>query len=182
MPRELDNPLDNIMTDLAELTAPMYKIFEMTPNQLTTISLIFGVLSSPLLHYGYNYASAFIFLLSFYFDTVDGVYARKYNMITVFGDYYDHICDILKVILLFYVMWSKIHIVLPVTAAFAVMTYIHLNFHEQLNLEQRKGFFSLIDIKFPPNKLKKYMGYTKYFSSGSITSVIMAFIIYWPYL
>ena len=31
-----------------------------------------------------------MFLLSYYFDTVDGKFARKYNMATKMGDYLDH--------------------------------------------------------------------------------------------
>ena len=34
-------------------------------------------------------------MLGYYFDCIDGPMARKYNMVTVFGDYYDHGTDII---------------------------------------------------------------------------------------
>ena len=44
----------------------------------------------------FNYIiSAILYLTRYIFDCIDGFYARKYNMTTVFGDWYDHISDIL---------------------------------------------------------------------------------------
>jgi len=37
--------------------------------------------------------SAFSYLISYMFDCWDGYYARKYNMESKFGDYYDHVSD-----------------------------------------------------------------------------------------
>ena len=52
-----------------------------------------------------------IILLIFYFmDCLDGHFARKYNMVTVFGDYFDHFVDILSLSLLYLILVSKINI------------------------------------------------------------------------
>jgi phosphatidylglycerophosphate synthase len=41
------------------------------------------------------------------FDCFDGYFARKHDMITVFGDWYDHITDWLVVLLLCYVIYKN---------------------------------------------------------------------------
>ena len=42
-----------------------------------------------------NYILACIYyFISYFFDVLDGIYAREYNMVSEFGDYYDHIKDI----------------------------------------------------------------------------------------
>ncbi len=53
------------------------------------------------------YGFAISFFISYFFDCLDGHYARKYNMVTKFGDYYDHIKDITIWILIFLIIMSK---------------------------------------------------------------------------
>ena len=43
--------------------------------------------------------SILFLMLRWYFDFADGIFARKYNDTTTFGDYYDHIVDITFTIL-----------------------------------------------------------------------------------
>ena len=45
IPREYENPIDNINLDFAEFMCPYFKVLNLTPNDLTTISFIFGLLS-----------------------------------------------------------------------------------------------------------------------------------------
>ena len=41
----LENPIDNILIDICDFILPTLKVLNFTPNMLTTISLIFGLLS-----------------------------------------------------------------------------------------------------------------------------------------
>ena len=65
------------------------------PNHLTTLSFI-SQLSGIWYLLDYDTVSfSVLYFLGYYFDCVDGPMARKYDMVTVFGDWYDHVTDIL---------------------------------------------------------------------------------------
>ena len=70
-----------------------FKNLHLNPNDITTLSLIFGILSIIFLYKGKTIISISCYFISYIFDVLDGYYARKYNMCTKFGDLYDHIKD-----------------------------------------------------------------------------------------
>ena len=94
LPPEMEHPIDNLNINIGASLSPYFKNLNFTPNTLTTISLITGLLSV----YYYtqqNYIySAILFYISYMFDCWDGYYARRYQMISKFGDKYDHIKDV----------------------------------------------------------------------------------------
>jgi phosphatidylglycerophosphate synthase len=78
-----------------------------TPNMLTTL----GLLSSTGAIKGFwsndtGYAMLFT-ALRMYFDSADGIMARKYKMTSDIGDYYDHGVDLFFSIGMFYVTVKK---------------------------------------------------------------------------
>ena len=91
----LENPIDNILIDICDFILPTLKVLNFTPNILTTISLIFGLLSVYCLFREDKKCFAIFYLVSYFFDCVDGMMARKYNMVSRFGDIYDHTKDCL---------------------------------------------------------------------------------------
>jgi phosphatidylglycerophosphate synthase len=99
--RKIDNHMENPIDDaILYLTDDICIYLNenygsiVTPNILTTIGLMLGVLCVYFL-LEKMYLLAFVFFwLTYLFDCIDGHYARKYDMITEFGDYYDHIRDI----------------------------------------------------------------------------------------
>ena len=105
------------------------KKYGFTPNILTTISLIFCGISALLLINRNYLLAAFMYLISYYFDCMDGHFARKYNMVTKFGDYYDHFADITKVILILYVLYNidskKFFIIIPFIILFIFLASVH---------------------------------------------------------
>jgi phosphatidylglycerophosphate synthase len=77
------------------------------PNHITTLSFLSQLLAvSYLLEYDTKTYSIFYFL-GYYFDCIDGPMARKHNMVTVFGDWYDHITDIFCFIWVIYIYISQ---------------------------------------------------------------------------
>ena len=78
-----------------------------TPNMITTLSIPFGLLG---LYFFYrnNYWSIPIFYMYLLLDYADGYYARKHDMVTKFGDWYDHIRDSILIILLIIVIMYKV--------------------------------------------------------------------------
>ena len=105
IPGKLDNFIDDTLITIIDTIQPYFYKLGFIPNTLTTISLICWLFA---LYFFINdgvyytlYAVLFM-ILSYFFDCFDGHFARSYNMVTKFGDYYDHISDVSKVILLIY--------------------------------------------------------------------------------
>ena len=103
---EYENPIDNLIYIIVEKLDPIFYRLNFTPNIITTLSLITGLLSG---YYFYkdNILCIPLYILSYILDCSDGYFARKYNMVTTFGDYYDHISDVIKSIVIFYIIYIK---------------------------------------------------------------------------
>ena len=93
------HPIDAAVHYNAYRLLPMFKKLNYTPNDLTTESIICGLFSVCFLYRGNAYLAVLSSFMSYFFDVADGLYARRYNMVTKFGDYYDHVSDIIQYIL-----------------------------------------------------------------------------------
>ena len=98
IPSIYDSPIDNIILVFVEQTEIIFRYLNMTPNMLTLISTISYIIATYLWYYSYNMYFLIFYLTGYYFDCLDGYYARKYNMVTEFGDYFDHYKDILVIL------------------------------------------------------------------------------------
>lgn len=99
LPDHLECPTDIILYKVIEPLSLFFKNLNFTPNMLTTISTLFGLLAFYYLYKrkeGYFVGSLILYYL---FDCLDGYYARKYGMCSKFGDYYDHIKDLIVAVL-----------------------------------------------------------------------------------
>lgn len=94
IPEMFDNPLDNILISGCDISGPFLKKLKMTPNMITTIGLVFGLLSIICLMKDKYILAVIFYWISYWFDCMDGHFARKYDMETQFGDYYDHMRDL----------------------------------------------------------------------------------------
>jgi hypothetical protein len=75
---------------------PFFKKIGFTPNGITTLSLIFGIASAYYLYKGKIYMFALLYTISYFFDVMDGHFARKYKMVSKGGDYYDNVIKQMK--------------------------------------------------------------------------------------
>lgn len=96
---------------VSKIATLMHKTFgnenKNVANFATSISLIFKVASLYFLKSS-KYAISSLFLaLQYIFDCVDGYYARKYDQVTDFGCYFDHISDSVFCILFFIILLTK---------------------------------------------------------------------------
>ena len=85
------------------LIYPLRNTF-VTPNYLTSLRLIFGILAGvffALGEYKYSNAGAFCFVISNFLDHADGELARLKNQVTSEGHIFDLISDALVNIFLF---------------------------------------------------------------------------------
>jgi phosphatidylglycerophosphate synthase len=94
VPMEMHNELDVAFYEISDaLAVQLRKIDGMTPNIITTIGLLFGVIGLLMLYKNKKIYSIVFLWLYYFSDCLDGLYARKYRMETEFGDYYDHFRD-----------------------------------------------------------------------------------------
>lgn len=97
-----ENFVDALFIKACDASAPLFHKAGATPNIITTLSVIASVLAAVAVLNGKKHAFVVWALLSYFFDCLDGHFARRYNMCSQFGDYYDHVTDWLYYGLLFY--------------------------------------------------------------------------------
>lgn len=180
IPPQYDNPIDNIFIGICDYTCGFYKNFNFTPNILTSISLLLSIISAIFFYYDYYAISALLFLLSYMYDCCDGHYARKYDMVTEFGCYYDHISDMFKYVLFGIVMYykskEKLFAMLPIFLSLSFLTLIHLGCQESYTDERiRSNSLSYLK-KLCPADPEIALTYTKLFGCGT-TNLFVAYVI-----
>ena len=184
IPDNMDSPIDNGMIALSDALCPFFKNTGHTPNMITTYSLITGVLSVICLYNGYPIAFGILYTISYFFDCMDGHFARKYEMTSKGGDLYDHIKDISVYILLIYVVYVKYRKVITITdmaiillAAFA--NCVHLGC-QQKQLDKKEDDETLDHAKcLCPDKRMIY--YTRWVGMGTMMLITIGMILYIHY-
>ena len=186
---EYENPWDNIMIGLSESLCPMFYSIGFNPNMITTLSNISCIITILLLLNCNYYWAALFLLISYFFDCLDGHFARKYNMVTVFGDYYDHISDLLKIlgvlITLYYIDKEKFIKVIPVIILLGILMSIHMGCQESLygtnesvTLEPTRQLCPVSNIN-NKDSVQNALSSTKYFGCGTFYLSIAIVIIYY---
>lgn len=191
IPSHLENPFDDILLETADYSVDKLYNAGFTPNGVTTLSLIFGLLSIYFLCIESYMMSSIMYLISYYFDCLDGHLARKYNMISEFGDYYDHIKDyfvgILILIILFkqyykidnnskYLIW-----ILPVIMLTSCVQMGCQEIHNNNDVPVLK-IFKKICKATNKEEAEKILKISKYFGCGTLTLVICGLILLLKYL
>lgn len=184
---EFENPVDNLFIKISEvISGPLVKI-GVTPNMITTLSFICGLISVYLLYKDHYLWSGSLFVLGYFFDCMDGYIARKYNMISKFGDLYDHYTDIIvNISLLIVFMCKKMDTKLKVILFILIFIFIfcsltHLGCQEKhYELIEKKNskdgiLYNLVKLC----KRKEMIGITKYFGTGSYTIFIFLIIVFY---
>lgn len=102
-----ENPIDVLAYKLCTYIEPLFAMIKATPNNITTISLLCGLLCVYYMNINKYYAFTF-YWLSYIFDCLDGYYARKHNMLSKLGDMYDHYSDLFKHVLIYHMLYKKL--------------------------------------------------------------------------
>ena len=182
IPAELDNPIDNQIVKVCARVAPWFKAWHFTPNHITTLSLGTGLYAAYLFKQEYYRCAAGLFALSYFFDCLDGYYARKYNMVTTFGDYYDHISDATKFMVLMVVFYTKCpnfssYVAIGFLLFFGLMS-VHVGCTEQLH-DQEDHSPSLSVFKHLCSNHQR-IHWAKFFGPGTLISITVFIILYFP--
>jgi phosphatidylglycerophosphate synthase len=187
IPKKYENPVDNILISIVDKIQPTFYKIGFTPNMITTLSLLICGISIYYFYEKQYVKSALFFGIAYFFDCMDGHYARTYNMVTDFGDYYDHVGDILKHALLFYAMYEvnkgKLLELTPIIVIGTILTFIHLSCQELYYNKEESSTLGLLSYICPANKnnVEEYMEITRYFGSGLYTLLMMSIILIYGY-
>lgn len=173
IPKSQENPIDVCNIDFVDKGCSLFKKLHFTPNGITTLSLAFGLLA---LYYLWHYnwiGFAVSYYISYLFDCMDGHYARKYQMVSKFGDTYDHVKDILIVVGIFIIFYMRYKSNPNVWRNFVVATVImsvlmaaQLGCQERLYPKDESGWLRATK-KLCPGDPKKNIQITKWFGCGT---------------
>ena len=177
-------PFDVYLLKFIDTHLDFYYKNGFTPNMITTIGIIFGLLSMYCILNTHYKTASFLFLVAYYFDCVDGKLARKYNLQTNFGDYYDHFGDIFKIIIVLYALhktnpekFSEIKFLLIILA---LLMIIHLGYQEVIYNKNESPTLSFsryfADRDDTPETTIQY---TKYCGCGTFILILIILIFTW---
>jgi phosphatidylglycerophosphate synthase len=183
IPDEHECPVDVGFNKLAEALSPTFKKLHFTPNGITTLSLIFGLMAAWFLWKGRVWLFAISYIISFFFDCMDGHYARKYKMTSKFGDWYDHIKDWSVFIILIVVIVIKYKnrcsptTVKGLIAILVIITVLNAAFVGCQARTHKDGASLTIPAKMCVGDPIKNMKWIRYFGPGTWTLVFVAMVI-----
>lgn len=129
-----------------------------TPNGITYLSIITSIISSYLLHKNKILYSIILLHISYLFDSIDGKFARKYNMTSDFGMKLDIVSDNITYFILFIVLLRKINLNPKIIALIGIVYYFNIKWHglneaiECYNKHNHDNFYKVNYDKFKDDK------------------------------
>lgn len=164
--KEIDDVIDQkLFRSIAEKTLPFFKKIGFTASGITTVSIIFSLLSLIFHYYQYLYVSALFYLIYYILDCADGQFARKYKMTSYFGEVYDWNKDhiITFSFLLYFIISMDFFSALIILSLTPIMT-IHIAILESIKNYNRYKSFNFVESKkfyFLEKKWYKYYKFSK---------------------
>lgn len=185
LPRHLHNPIDIWILDICDKLDSFFVKCNMTPNKLTTISGYFGLLSVYCLYNKIKYLPGIFYFISYIFDGADGQYARRHNMVSKFGDYYDKIKDNVINLILFYILYKRrkfnIAIIIFGLACIPHMSCTDVYCYKKNPNESKSALDKIFNHICPykdTEKLENFLSYTRYFGLGTTHTVISIILFF----
>jgi phosphatidylglycerophosphate synthase len=180
--RSMENPIDNILIDISYHVGQAIKhIPYMSPNVITSLSLIVSLYAVYKIFNGFYMLGGILFFFGYFLDCLDGNFARSNNMVTDFGDYYDHISDSVKhIALIAVILMLKINIKTKALFLFSLLIFcilgsVQLDCQEKNSVAQKSDTLSFLCGGMCSKK--NYIYKSRYFGSGTASLMICLFII-----
>ena len=182
-------PIDTFIFKIVDKHLNIFYKLGMTPNTLTTISIIFGFLTAYQILKGRLLLASIFWLIGYYFDCADGKFARRYNMVSKFGDLYDHLGDLAKVIAVLLALFCinkkgttvKQWFFISIIIILGFLQIIHMGYQETIYNKQDESPYLNIIRNFFVNeeKAEQNICYTRYFGCGTWYVLFAILIIFW---
>ena len=190
IPTEYENPIDDILINICDNISPTFHSYGFTPNMVTTLSNISAIIVIILLlEAKYVWAAIFV-LIAYFFDCLDGHIARKYDQVTLFGDYYDHISDTTKILAILFTMYwvnsEKFYKIIPIIIVAAGLSLVHMGcqekYYDKLESDTLDFTKKLCPTKFDNKEsIEQTIKYTRYFGAGTFNMLLALSIVYYRY-
>ena len=181
IPENLENPIDNLIYKDIDKVSSLFKKYNFTPNMLTSISAFFGLISIYAISKDKFLSAGIFYFISYYFDCLDGYFARKYDMVTKFGDYYDHVKDIVILFGLVYVLiYKKLYSGLIFLLPFFFLMLVHFGCQEVYYDKDESDSLNFTKCLCPTKditKVEKILTFTRYFGCGTMVLLFCIYII-----
>lgn len=185
LPHYYDDPVDIFYKKYIDIINPHFKDAGMTPNMITSISLAFGLLACYLYYKSYYISAALAYIVSYFFDTMDGYFARIYDMGSVFGSYYDSISDNAVALLLLILLYKNPNISGSAKIAM-VLVFIIYGFGTAYHMSCQEKYVKKTNEKYVSEGLafldkiqcaeSENMKYSRFFGTG-VSSLVIALAI-----
>lgn len=178
LPDNLEDIFDVSLSKIATNVSKYFHKTNHTPNIITTYSLIFGVSSLYFLHVSNLGLFISCWWIAYFFDTLDGLFARKYKMVSKFGDYYDHIKDIIVFIMLMIYLYGNYKITNETIIIFIIsisLVNFHLGCQECYVNNNESHTLSYLKILCPD---VSYIQYSCYFGAGTFNILLPLYICF----
>lgn len=184
-----ENIFDNFFLVIAEWISPFFYQIGFTPNLITTLSFVFGVLSIwYLVHDQYTWAGL-LYIVSYFFDVMDGYFARRYNMVSDHGDLYDHVKDVVVFVTLLVVYLRKPDIPYGVKKFFVIilailylLSMVYMGCQETIYAELNPGESPSLEFTQMLCPDPQLIGLVKWFGTGTFNVVFAILLILTPSL
>lgn len=185
LPSHYDDPVDIFYKKYIDVINPHFKEANMTPNMITTISLLFGLLTCYLYYKSHYVLAGLSYVVSYFFDVMDGHFARIYDMGSVFGSYYDSVSDnaiALLLLILFYTnanisFFSKM-VIFSIIAIFGIGAAYQMSCQEKYVKKTNEKHVSEGLAFLDGLKCHSFenMRYARFFGTG-VTNLVISIII-----
>ena len=177
-----EGPIDNLMIDIAEKVSSTFHSVKFTANGITTLSLVFGLFAAFFLFKGWILLFGLSYFISYFFDIMDGYYARRYKMTSSIGDWYDHVKDISVGVAIILILFFKYRnncswkVWAICGTILLVITLLSFSFVGCQNKIYKKGDATKIADHLCPGKPKKNIKWLRYFDTGVLTLTIIILV------
>jgi phosphatidylglycerophosphate synthase len=186
---QYENPIDNLMIAAADKVSPIFKRLNFTPNGITMLSTITGLGALYFLYQKDTTQFSIYLLIAYFFDVMDGYYARKYGMVTVEGDRFDHYKDLITIAIAVYILYSQYNItnfpvLIVVLLSLFFLSLIYQGCQEVMVSKENKsetlGFAKegASILAMDSDTCKQRMGTLRWFGSGSMILVTLVAVLY----
>ena len=182
-------PIDIYIFKLIDAHLETFYKIGLTPNMVTTLSIVFGLMAAYAIMQDRLGLAAFCWLIAYYLDCVDGKLARKYQMVSKFGDLYDHIGDLLKLIAVIYALFysktekttDKQWVFIGIILFLGILQVIHMGYQECIyDKKEESPYLNIVRLLFVNEEnAEAIIKYTKYFGCGTWYLCFTVLILFW---
>jgi len=190
IPIEYEDIIDTNFYKLSDELSPYFKQINFTPNMITTLALFSTLASIYNIANGNCMNAALFYAISYFFDCMDGHFARKYKMTSPFGDYYEHIVDWIRNMavigmILYSCNCNNSYVPIIIIIVFFILGNIKQAYQDKYykiktGRNESESLDFLQKVVSPPNDinvLKKRLKLLKHTGWGSFTLCVSFFLI-----